>query len=137
MNFLRKVFGGKDGKGGVRNSLKWSVYISHWLGWTILYALFSTLLLMAEDSTTPIETLLVASIALLVSLLVSLPVAAIFAIISYWCSTAESKCLLFLLLGLGGPFFFGSVGDLSLYLFGRRFYTGAEDLPYFWRNLRN
>lgn len=109
----------------IRNSVKRSVYISHWLAWVILY-LILMVFINKEDTTSSTGELI------LISVCSSLVVANFPALLTYWCTIAESKCALIGLLG-GTPLIFGSIGDLSVLLFGRWFYTGTEDLLYFWR----
>lgn len=112
----------------IRNSVKWSVYISHWLAWVILYMALMVFI-NREDTTSSTAELI------FISVCSSLLAANFPALISYWCTIAQSKCLLFVLLG-GTPLIFGSIGDISVLLFGRWFYTGTEDLLYFWRRPR-
>ncbi len=104
----------------IRNSVKGSVYISHWLAWIIIFS-FITFSAIKDD---PVS-----------AIFISLFSSALMALLSYWCAVAESKCLLFALFA-GAPLIFGSIGDLSVLLFGRWFYTGTEDLLYFWRKPR-
>ena len=109
----------------LRNSVKWSVYISHWLAWTILGIVLMVFINRGDTTLSVAEIIFIPLCAS--PLWANLP-----ALLSYWCTTAESKCAMIGLLG-GTPLIFGSIGDLSVLLFGRWFYTGTEDLLYFWR----